>query len=97
MKDLETKLSKRETVEVPDTPTDGNEQEEGASTSKSDTLYDIVRAMSSDDNDDDAKQASNKRKIESIDAETTHKKKTKKVKSKKIFRHGSSQEEPNGV
>jgi hypothetical protein len=40
--------------------------------------------MSSDDNDDDAKQAStNKRKIESIDAETTHKKKTKKVKSKK--------------
>ena len=83
MKDLETKLSKRETVEVPDTPTDGNEQEEGASTSKSDTLYDIVRAMSSDDNDDDAKQASNKRKIESIDAETTHKKKTKKVKNKK--------------
>ena len=84
MKDLETKLSKRETVEVPDTtPTAGNEQEEGASTSKSDTLYDIVRAMSSDDNDDDAKQASNKKKIESIDAETTHKKKTKKVKSKK--------------
>ena len=83
MKDLETKLSKRETVEVPDTPTAGNEQEEGASTSKSDTLYDIVRAMSSDDNDDDAKQASNKRKIESIDAETTHKKKTKKVKNKK--------------
>jgi hypothetical protein len=97
VKDLETKLSKRETVEVTDTPTSGNEQEEGASTSKSDTLYDIVRAMSSDDNDDDAKQASNKRKIESIDAETTHKKKTKKVKSKKIFRHGSSQEEPNGV
>jgi phosphoenolpyruvate carboxylase len=84
VKDLETKLSKRETVEVPDTtPTAGNEQEEGASTSKSDTLYDIVRAMSSDDNDDDAKQASNKRKIESIDAETTHKKKTKKVKNKK--------------
>jgi hypothetical protein len=53
--------------------------------------------MSSDDNDDDANQASNKRKIESIDADTTHKKKTKKVKSKKIFRHGSSQEEPNGV
>ena len=68
MKDLETKLSKRETVEVPDTPTAGNEQEEGASTSKSDTLYDIVRAMSSDDDDDDAKQAStNKSKIESSD------------------------------
>ena len=83
MKDLETKLSKRETVEVPDTPTAGNEQEEGASTSKSDTLYDIVRATSSDDNDDDAKQASNKRKIESIDAEATLKKKTKKVKNKK--------------
>ena len=86
MKDLETKFSKRETVEVPDTtPTAGNEQEEGASTSKSDTLDDIVRAMSSDDNDDDdVKQATtNKRKIESIDAETTHKKKTKKVKSKK--------------
>lgn len=84
MKDLETKLSKRETVEVPDTPTAGNEQEEGASTSKSDTRDDIVRATSSDDNDDDAKQAStNKRKIESSDAETTLKKKTKKVKSKK--------------
>lgn len=85
MKDLETKLSKRETVEVPDTPTAGNEQEEGASTSKSDTLYDIVRAMSSDDNDDDAKQAStNKRKIESSDAETTLKKKTKKLKTKNL-------------
>lgn len=64
MKDLETKLSKRETVEVPDTPTVGNEQEEGASTSKSDTRNDIVRATSSDDNDDDAKQESaNKSKI----------------------------------
>ena len=84
MKDLETKLSKRETVEVPDTPTAGNEQEEGASTSKSDTLYDIVRATSSDDNDDDAKQAStNKSKIESSDAENTLKKKNKKVKNKK--------------
>jgi hypothetical protein len=32
VKDLETKLSKRETVEVPDTtPTAGNEQGEGAS------------------------------------------------------------------
>jgi hypothetical protein len=31
VKDLETKLSKREIVEVPDTPTAGNEQEEGAS------------------------------------------------------------------
>ena len=85
MKDLETKLSKREIVEVPDTPTAGNEQEEGASTSKSDTRDDIVRATSSDDNDDDAKQAStNKRKIESIDAETTPKKKTNKVKNKKF-------------
>jgi hypothetical protein len=79
VKDLEIKLSKRETVEVPDTPTAANEQEEGASTSKSDTLYDIVRAMSSDDNDNDANQAStNKSKIESSDAETTLKKKTKK-------------------
>jgi uncharacterized protein (DUF2267 family) len=42
-----------------DTPTAGNEQEEGASTSKSDTLVDIVRAMSSDDNDDDAKRLEN--------------------------------------
>lgn len=84
MKDLETKLSKRETVEVPDTPTAGNEEEEGTSTSKSDTQYDIVRAMLSDDNDDNAKQAStNKSKIESSDAETTLKKKTKKVKNKK--------------
>ena len=83
MKDLETKLSKRETVEVPDTPTAGNEQGEGASTSKSDTRDDIVRALSSDDNDDDAKQAStNKSKIESSDAETTPKKKTKKGKIK---------------
>lgn len=79
MKDLETKFSKWETVEVPDTPTAGNEQEEGASPSKSDTLYDIVRAMSSDDDDDDAKQAStNKRKIESSDAETTLKKENQK-------------------
>ena len=84
MKDLEIKLSKGETVEVPDTPTAGNEQGEGASTSKSDTLYDIVRAMSSDDDDDDAKQAStNKRKIESSDAETTPKKKTKKLNNTK--------------
>ena len=84
MKDLETKLSKRETVEVPDTtPTAGNEQGEGASTSKSDTRDDLVRAMSS--NDDDAKQAStNKRKIESSDAETTLKKKTKKLKTKNL-------------
>jgi hypothetical protein len=81
VKDLETKLSKRETVEVPDTPTAGNEQGEGASTSKSDTLDDIVRALSS--NDDDAKQAStNKSKIESSDAETTPKKKNKKSKIK---------------
>jgi hypothetical protein len=71
VKDLETKLSKRETVEVPDTPTAGNEQGEGASTSKSDTR------------DDNAKQAStNKSKIESSDAETTPKKKTQKVKNK---------------
>ena len=83
MKDLETKLSKRETVEVPDTPTAGNEQEEGASTSKSDTRDDIVLAMSLEDNDDDAKQASNQRKIESSDAETIPKKKTKKIKNKK--------------
>ena len=55
MKDLEIKLSKRETVELPDTPTAGNEQEEGASTSKSGTRDDIVRVLSSDDNDDDAK------------------------------------------
>ena len=68
MKDLETKLSKRETVEVPYTPTAGSEQEEGASTSKSDTRDDIVRATSSDDNDNDANQAStNKSKIESSD------------------------------
>ena len=79
MKDLETKLSKRETVEVPDTtPTAGNEQEEGASTSKSDTRDDIVRATSSDDNDNDANQAStNKSKIKSSDAENTLKKKNK--------------------
>jgi hypothetical protein len=83
VKDLETKLSKRETVEVPYTPTAGSEQEEGASTSKSDTRDDIVRAMSSDDNDDDAKQASNKSKIESSDAENTPKKKTKKSKKNK--------------
>jgi hypothetical protein len=83
VKDLETKLSKRETVEVPYTPTAGSEQEEGASTSKSDTRDDIVRAMSSDDNDDDAKQASNKSKIKSSDAETTPKKKTKKSKKNK--------------
>jgi hypothetical protein len=84
VKDLETKLSKREIVEVPDTPTAGNEQEEGASTSKSDTLVDIIRATSSDNDDDDAKQAStNKSKIESSDAETTPKKKTKKFKNKK--------------
>jgi hypothetical protein len=83
VKDLETKLSKRETVEVPYTPTAGSEQEEGASTSKSDTRDDIVRAMSSDDNDNDAKQASNKSKIKSSDAETTPKKKTKKSKKNK--------------
>jgi hypothetical protein len=83
VKDLETKLSKRETVEVPDTPTAGNEQEEGASTSKSDTRDDIVRATSSDDNDNDANQAStNKSKIKSSDAETTLKKKNKNVKNK---------------
>ena len=83
VKDLETKLSKRETVEVPYTPTAGSEHEEGASTSKSDTRDDIVRAMSSDDNDDDAKQASNKSKIKSSDAENTPKKKTKKSKKNK--------------
>ena len=84
VKDLETKLSKRETVEVPYTPTAGSEQEEGASTSKSDTRDGIVRAMSSDDNDDDANQAStNKSKIESSDAENTPKKKTKKSKKNK--------------
>ena len=84
VKDLETKLSKRETVEVPYTPTAGSEQEEGASTSKSDTRDGIVRAMSSDDNDDDANQAStNKSKIKSSDAETTPKKKTKKSKKNK--------------
>ena len=66
MKDLETKLSKREIVEVPDTPTAGNEQGGGASTSKSDTRDDLVRAMSSDDNDDDAKQASKKLKTKNL-------------------------------
>ena len=67
--------------QIPDTPTAGNEKEEGASTSKSDPRDDSVRAMSSDDN----KQAStNKRKSESSDAETTPIKKTKKLKTKNL-------------
>jgi hypothetical protein len=66
-------------------------QEEGASTSKSDTRNDIVHAMSSDD-----KRQQTKGKLKVVMLKLLLKRKPKNLKTKN-FRHGSSQEETNGV